>query len=336
MFKNLTLFRIEPGWSASADQVAAALDAGRFTPCGSTQPQSSGWMPPRGPQHEALLEVIGGQWLLCLQTEQRLLPGAVVKRRAEELARGIEQSTGRKPGKRETKELREQAELELLPQAFTRQGTTWVWIDPEARLLAIDTSSSTRAEEIVTLLVKGLEGFAVQLINTAESPAAVMAAWLLDGEPPAAFTVDRECELKSADELKSVVRYARHPLDIDEVRLHIQQGKRPTRLALTWTARVSFVLTDTLQLKKIELLDVVMEGVERDSRDQDASFDTDAMIATGELAQLIPELIEALGGEQAFGLGGEASAPAGHSAPAPSSPVTQPMAAATADDLPPW
>ena len=56
------------------------------------------------------------------------------------------------------------------------------------------------------------------------------------------------------------MRYARHTLDIDEVAEHIQQGKLPTQLAMTWNGRVSFVLTEALALKKIKLLDVVLEG----------------------------------------------------------------------------
>jgi recombination associated protein RdgC len=95
-----------------------------------------------------------------------------------------------------------------------------------------------------------------------------------------------------------VVRYARHALDIDEVRQHLTSGKRPTRLAMTYQDRVSFLLTDTLQLKKISFLDVVFEG--RDKGDKDEAFDADAAIATGELSQLIPALIEGLGGEHDF------------------------------------
>ena len=44
--------------------------------------------------------------------------------------------------------------------------------------------------------------------------------------------------------MKSVVRYARHSLDIDEVRAHLTSGKMPTRLALSWNERVAFTLTE--------------------------------------------------------------------------------------------
>ena len=127
-----------------------------------------------------------------------------------------------------------------------------------------------------------------------------MAHWLKEQEPPVGFSIDRECELKSADEAKAVVRYARHPLDIDEVREHIEQGKMPTKLAMSWDDRVSFVLTESLQIKKVTFLDTVFEGQKQD----DGGFDTDVAIATGELSKLIPDLVEALGGEGRTELGG--------------------------------
>jgi recombination associated protein RdgC len=133
----------------------------------------------------------------------------------------------------------------------------------------------------------------VQALHTNESPAAGSPVSSQSAITAADFTLDRECELKSADEMKSVVRYGRHPLDIDEVRGHIQQGKRPTRLAMTWNGRLSFVLTDQGTLRKIEFLDGVLDS-QGDAADR---FDADTAILTGELRKMIPALIEALGGE---------------------------------------
>lgn len=299
MFKNLTVYRVGPEWSATLEEIEDSLAAARFAECGATQPQSLGWIAPRGTEHAPLVESVGGQWLLALMIERKALPSAVVKRRTDELVQQVEHSSGRKPGKKETKELKEQATLELLPMAFTKRATIRVWIDARQRLLMVDASSTTRAGEVVTQLIKSLPGLTLTMLQTTESAPVAMSQWLLNGEPPAAFTVDRECELKSPDEMKSVVRYARHPLDIDEVRQHIASGKQPTRLALTWQSRVSFVLSETGQIKKIDFLDVVFENHRADSRDD--AFDADAAIATGELVKLIPDLIDALGGEMTLG-----------------------------------
>jgi recombination associated protein RdgC len=139
------------------------------------------------------------------------------------------------------------------------------------------------------------------------SASASMAHWLGSREAPHSFTVDRDCELKMPDEQKSTVRYSRHTLEIDEVAQHITAGKVPTQLAMTWNDRVSFVLTESAQIRKLKLLDVVMDGVEKPGKDDDG-FDADAAILTGELSALLPDLLEALGGELTEGAAAPAAA----------------------------
>ncbi|MBL5977556.1 MULTISPECIES: recombination-associated protein RdgC [Comamonas] len=299
MFKNMIVYRIAESWQGDLQQLEDALQKTVFEECGATQERSVGWVPPRGEAHGPLAESVAGQWVMRFMSESKMLPASVLNRKVNEKAEHIEKTEGRKPGKKEKKELKDEAKLDLLPMAFTKQGAMWVWIDAQARTLVLDTSAQGRADEIVTLLVEGLPGFAVALLDTQTSPQAAMAHWLMTQEPPAGFSIDRECELKAADESKAVVRYARHPLDIDEVRQHIEHGKLPTKLAMTWDDRVSFVLSEGLQIKKIALLDAVMDGNSQD----DGGFDTDVAIATGELSRLIPDLIEALGGEGRTGLG---------------------------------
>jgi recombination associated protein RdgC len=311
MFKNLIVYRIAQSCVLDLAAIEEALAKATFMECGATQEKSTGFVPPRGEQHGLLAESVGGQWILRYMTEQKMLPGSVLARKVKEKAARIEQETGRKPGKKETKELKDEAKLDLLPMAFTKQSSTWIWIDPQARALVIDAHSQSRADEIVSMLVELLPGLSLALVDTQTSPQAAMAHWLKEQEPPVGFSIDRECELKSADESKAVVKYGRHPLDIDEVRAHIEAGKLPTKLAMTWDDRVSFVLTEGLQVKKLEFLDSVFEGQSPD----DQGFDTDVAIATGELSKLIPDLIEALGGEGRSGMTTASTDDAAPSAP---------------------
>lgn len=81
------------------------------------------------------------------------MPASVLARKVKERAAQIEASTGRKPGKKETKELKEEAKQALLPMAFSKLSSTTVWIDPAQRLLVIDAGNQSRADEIVTCLV---------------------------------------------------------------------------------------------------------------------------------------------------------------------------------------
>ena len=310
MFKNMIIYRIAPDWQIDLLQVEAALAQLPFMECGATQERSSGWAPPRGDAHGAMAESIAGQWVLRFMVETKVLPGSVLARRVEEKIARIEQETGRKPGKRESKELKEEAKLDLLPMAFTKQSAMWVWIDTEARFLVLDTSSQARADEVASALIEALPGLSLALLDTQTSAQVAMAQWLSTQEAPPGFSIDRECELKSADAEKAVVRYARHPLDIEEIQAHIAAGKLPTKLALSWDDRVSFVLTEGLQIKKLAFLDT--EAADKASGDD--NFDADVALATGELSAFIPDLIEALGGESDRTLQGANAAAASASA----------------------
>ncbi len=308
------VYRIAPAWSITLAQLEARLQDAPFVECGLTQEKSVGWTSPRGDVHGALAESVGGQWILKLMMESKAVPGSVITRKMKERAAQIELATGRKPGKKEIRDLKEETRIDLLPMAFTKQGAALVWIDPEARLLVIDAASQGKADEVLTNLAKAMDGLGAMLLQTAISPVAAMSDWLLSQEPPAGFTVDRECELKAADDSKAVVRYSRHALDIEEVQQHISSGKLPTRLAMTWEGRVSFLLTETFQIKKLQFVEGVFQ--EDASVGKDDRFDADAAIATGEIRQLIPDLLEALGGEMVVGAAtASTSAPA--SAPTP-------------------
>ncbi len=306
MFKNALIYRITHWDAPATTAIEDRLDSGRFSECGATQLESSGWVEPRGEKHGVLIENVGGQLILRLCVERKAVPGSVVKLALNQRLDKIEADTGRRPKGKQAKELKEEIVHDLLPRAFPKRSTTLVWIDPKARLLWVNAASLKKADGIVTQLVELLGGgIALTLLQTQVSPATAMSQWLSTTEAPAGFSIDRECELKQPDSEKSTVKYSRHTLDIIEVAEHIQQGKLPTQLAMTWEGRVSFVLTESMTIKRIKLLDVVLEGSAPGKADD--GFDADVAISTGELGKLFPDLLAALGGELLRGFGAPAA-----------------------------
>lgn len=333
MLKNALIYRIDHWNPPALDEMEQRLAGARFIECGATQPESAGWVAPRGDAQAALAESVGGQIVLKLCTETKAVPGSVVKTQLQAQLDQIEQQTGRRPRGKQAKELKESLVHALLPRAFPKRADTLVWLDPEARTVWVGAGSTKRADAVVTQLIELLGGgLKLSLLQTELSPATAMAMWLAEQQAPSGFSIDRECELKQPDSEKSTVRYARHTLDIAEIGAHIQQGKLPTQLAMTWAGRVSFVLTEALTLKKIQLLDVVLEGAGIDAaqsgRDDD-HFDADVAIATGELRQLLPALIEALGG-----LHQRQAAAASPEGAAQAAPTT--IGATETTEAPPW
>jgi recombination associated protein RdgC len=338
MLKSALLYRLTHWPAPTLSDLESRLEAARFVPCGATQPESAGWIAPRGDKHGALAESVAGQLILRLCTETKAVPAQVVKSGVDERLDLIEQQTGRRPRGKLVRELKEEIVHDLLPRAFAKQATTWIWVDAKAGWLVVGAASAKKADGIVTRLVEMMRGELVLApVQTQLSPATAMADWLASRDAPAGFSIDRECELKQPDSEKSAVRYARHTLDIEEVGEHIRQGKLPTQLALTWAGRVSFVLTETLALKKIKLLDVAVDGGGGSGTGGDAGadsgFDADVAITTGELSRLIPDLIDALGGEMpAPG----AEVPPSAASASPTAPSDAPSPSPAAVGSAPW
>lgn len=175
MFKNLLIYRIAPGWEPELSVAEQALQAQHFSPCSPTQEQSSGWVPPRGHDHGPLIESIDSQWIMRWRTETKVLPADAVERKIDEKCAAIEAQTGRKPGRGERRDIKDEVRRSLLPNALTKQQGAWVWIAPKDRLLAIDVASPARADAILTALVDQLPGFVPRRIQTAQDDTDMSA-----------------------------------------------------------------------------------------------------------------------------------------------------------------
>ncbi|AZY49715.1 recombination-associated protein RdgC [Bordetella avium] len=297
-FKNLKVYRLSGAWSCLGETLEAALAKHVYQPGSNLEMQRLGWVSPR--ENGLLANVMNGQILLTLRSEKKLLPSTVVNQVARARAQEIEEQQGYKPGRKQMKEIKERVTEELLPRALSVYRDTRVWIDTQHRWLAIDAASSARADEVIGLLVKTVDPLPLENLYVAQSPAAAMTGWLAEDEAPANFTIDQDTELRASGESRAAVRYVKHSIDTDDARKHIQSGKQCTRLAMTWADRVSFVLTESLDIKRVTPLDVLKERPDDLGANADERFDSDFALMTGELARLLADLVNALGGEKTF------------------------------------
>ncbi|MYM74590.1 recombination-associated protein RdgC [Duganella sp. FT134W] len=293
-FKNLQIYRLPAPWAYTPEQLEEALSSNAFTPASSNELLRQGWDKPR--PNGGLVHVVNKQMLIVLGTEKKLLPASVINQVAKARAAEMEEAQGFAPGKKAMKELKERVADELLPRAFSIRGNVWTWIDPVNGWLVVDAASPAKADEVIKLLLKAVDRMPLESLRVQRSPVGVMTEWLQTDEAPAGFTVDMDTELRATGESKAAVRYVKHSLDPEEVRRHIAAGKQCTRLAMTWDSKISFVLTESLAIKGVKPLDVLDEK-DAGVRNDDERFDGDFMLMTGELAKLMADVVEALGGE---------------------------------------
>lgn len=296
-FKNIFVFRLPADFTMTAAALEEKLVLKRLQPCGGLEKQSRGWVPCRG--NDQLVHVANQQMLFALGVEQKLLPATIVNRFARERVADIEAQQGYKVGRKELKEIKEAVAEELLPRAFALQRTTYAWMDMINGRLVIDAASAAMADAFLEQLGKTLENLPVKSLRTTLAPVAAMTDWLAGAAAPAGFTIDRELELRATGEGKATVRYANHALEGEEILAHIAAGKRATRLGMTWNDRISFVLNEQLQIKRLEFLDIIKEEASTQADNADELFDLDFTLMTGELAKMLDDLTVALGGEAA-------------------------------------
>jgi recombination associated protein RdgC len=285
MFKNAIIYRLVK----LPDEMADNMDAATFAPCGATQDKSIGWTPPRE-ANGALVEAVHGRWFVKAAIETKAVPSSEIAKAVDAACEQIEQLTGRKPGKKEKRELKENALIELLPQAFPKRKDVMVMIDKVTGLIFIDATSQGAADDVVTLLVRA--GLEVALVQTVNTPAHFMIECLLDEiDEYCDFVVGRECELKSTGEDAAKVTFKNHSLHTDEVRKHVTEGKLPTKLALSNYNDTSFVLTDGLTLRKIEF-----SVPDADKVEEADGFDANCVLVGAALTDLAAHLINEMGG----------------------------------------
>jgi recombination associated protein RdgC len=296
--KNLVVYRLPANWNRTAEELEQKIALQPLQPCGSFDMESRGWI---SPQTEGqFVYTQSRQWLLALGVEQKLLPGSVIKQMTEERAAAIAKHQAHPVGRKQMRDLKEQVTAHLLPRALSRRRVTRAWIDAANGWLAVDAAGEPKAEQFLENLRKAEDNLPVKRLDTQHSPASAMTKWLVEGEVDGKFTIDQDLELKAVDASKATVRYARHGLEGKDIQDHINGGKSPTRLGLTWNDKISFVLTEQLHIKRITFLDILKRESDQEVEDANEQFDIDFALMTGELSLLFADLVEVLGGEKAI------------------------------------
>ncbi|WP_324019430.1 recombination-associated protein RdgC [Aeromonas hydrophila] len=298
-FKNLQVYRLTRPFDLTTEQLESQLESLTFTPCGSQDMSRFGWTPPLGKFGRALTHSADGQILICARKEQKMLPSTVIKEQLAEKVEAIEFEQGRALKKKEKEALKEELLHTLLPRAFSRTTNTFAWINAANGLLIVDASSAKKADDVLALLRKSIGSLPVVPVALKNPPEITMTEWLQQGNLPATFTLEDESELRSAQQHGGIARFKQQDLMTDEVKNHLANDKLVTKLALNWGERLSFVLGDDLSIKRLKFSEELREqNDDITSEEPAARLDADFALVTGELAQFIPALFAALGGEE--------------------------------------
>lgn len=297
-FKNLQVYRFTKPFELAHENLNELLAGQAFVPCGSQDLNRSGWAPPLGRHGSEFVHSTGGNLMLCLKRQDKLLPSSVINEELEEKALAIEESESRKLPRKERQTLKDEIMFSLLPKAFTRSSLQFAYISPKDNLLVVDASSEKRAEELLSELREAVGTLSVIPLTARNQPIDVMTQWVSTGQMPDNFDLGEECELRDNTDIKSIIRCKNQDLAATEIVNHLKTGMHVSKLALSWQERIECLVDEKLSIKRLRFSDLVHEkALEVDADDFAQQFDVDFSIMSLELAGFINALIGSFGGE---------------------------------------
>lgn len=290
MFKNLAVFDISDRSNLHFVAFEKALQDAAHVEGGAQQEKSVGWRPPRGGLHDAFLESIGGHWLASFVIETRRVPAEVVRKRVEAMSSAVQAQTGRKPGRKELKQMKVDAIMQLLPQVLPRAVEIPVWIDPVSGILGVGTVNQSNIDDVVTSLIRCEVGLKLSKFEPKVAPADAMREWLLleaDEQLPPGMSLGSACVLRQEDAGKATARFSNQHLACEEVRQGLLSGKKPVSLDLCWDDRVELTLHACGHFKSIRVF-----GHQHDlaAKNKGGDLDADFALFTAEMTKVIAQL----------------------------------------------
>jgi len=299
-FKSASVFHFLKKCKLTPDSLQESLQSRSFKPVNSRQLNSYGWVAPngndRGDEDELLVHATSGFMLIKARREERILPASVITEHVNERARMLEEKFDRKIRGKEKAEIRENVVMELTPQAFTRSSYDQILIMPEQDLLVVDTSSTKKVDECVSLLRDSIETLPIKPVQTDVGQAALFTRWLKGTrKTPKDLILGDECVLQDEDEAAGYIRCNKQDLSSAEIKALSTTGKYVTKVALESQGTVSFVLDDEFVFHKIKFIQSDPDDV-AEELDAQAVYDANMTLMALEFSNLFPSMIEVFGG----------------------------------------
>nr|WP_101128276.1 recombination-associated protein RdgC [Neisseria meningitidis] len=290
-YKQLSAFLLPSPPSAAL--LEAALMTEPYMPPASLDWFNEGFALPQ-PFSDGLVFDTDGRLGFALKREEKVLPTAIIREQVQKLTEKIEREEARPVGRKERQELKERVTDDLLPKALTRSSRTNGLI--AGNWLLVDTASAAKAEKLLTRLRQALGGIDSRLPRTQESPRSLMTRWLLESEAQGGFELDDCAVLVGSGNAATRIKIDRSDLTREDIVQHVKNGLEVCEIGLIWQARISFVLTADLKLKRIRYLDTLTETYDNHADDAATLAFATQIIMSNSLTAILDELIEVLGG----------------------------------------
>ena len=121
----------------------------------------------------------------------------------------------------------------------------------------------------------------------------LLTTWLTSYETPSrGFVIGYDAHLEEPDDTASKVKFDSHDLACDEVKAHLESGKRVTLLRFDWKKRLKFTLKDDGSIKRLVFGELLKEeNADIPKEEMARKLDADFLLASSEIVEMLLELL---------------------------------------------
>lgn len=299
-FNNLLVYRLTQAIPFDRDPLEDALRSKPAREPASQELSTYGFTAPFGKGENApLVYMANGFILVCARKVEKIIPSGAIAEAVKEKVERIESEQCRKVYKKERDQIKDEIIQEALPRAFKRSKVTYAAIDPERGLIYVNAASRSVAEDLLSTLRECIGSLPVRPVTVKIAPSATLTDWIKHEQPAPEFYVLDYAALSDTQEGGGTATLKNQDLTGEEAKLHIASGKVATKVSLAWQDKLSFMMDDSLAVKRLKFEDLLHDQAESDGgEDAAGQFDASFCIMMGTLREFLPELLAAFGGEE--------------------------------------
>lgn len=297
-FKQIQLFQLTESISYNPEKIADLLEPLAFTPCLPSLPSCAGWVSPFDDENAPLVHAVNGNILLCMQVEEKILPGTVVRQELNDKIRAIQLRDDRRVRQKEKLSLKDEIIMTLLPRAFSKLVRLYAYIDTKNNWLVLGTTNASKTEQFMNLFKRSVSEHVRPFeIN---KPAPIVTHWLKNQSNPIEFSIEKSCVLQDPGQQNRVIRCQQQDLFANSIQTILKEGCEVKQLALCWHDRVNFILADDFSIRSIQYQEEVIDAAnDIDTETKQQQFDADFFIMTETLHGMIKDLLAVFAKESA-------------------------------------
>lgn len=289
-FKNIRVYKLSAPLTTDLTVLEQAFSELKFVPCSGQEAVRTGFSFPLHQSIKLYCHQQAQRWFFAVKRQEKVLPAAVINEELQPKIEAAEQEQGRALSRKEKQALKEELIQSLLPRAFSRSQLTQGYYDSEHQWLVINTSSASKAEDILALLRKALGSLPALPWLDNHKLNSHLQLWLQHQDLPGNFQPGLDVELKAPDEEGAKVRFSNHLLSAEEVQTHLQD-KLVTRISLQQTDGLGLTITDDGGIKQLSYPDSVLEHNDELGWDDIVTrLDADLLLMTDSLNKALSDI----------------------------------------------